>query len=59
MGWRPMNEQDAIALAEEVGWELGRKAGSYSPPISWGICPEADDAFIVSYFSALAYSELA
>ena len=54
-----MNEQDAIALAEEVGWELGRKAGSYSPPISWGICPEADDAFIVSYFSALAYSELA
>lgn len=49
-----MNERDAIEWAEEVGWEAGCKAAPYSPPIAWGICPEADDAFITAYWHAIA-----
>ena len=50
-----MNEQDAVEYSEEVGWEAGLKASPYSPPIIWGVCPEADDAFMTAYWHAFAY----
>lgn len=51
-----MNERDAVEWAEECGWAAGLCAGPYSPPIRWGICPDADDAFITAYWTALAYN---
>ena len=49
-----MNELDAIAWAQEAGWEAGSRAGPYSPPIAWGICPDADDAYITAYWAAFS-----
>lgn len=51
-----MTEQDAIELAQDAGWERGAAAAPYSPPISWGICQSADDAFTSAYFRSLALS---
>ena len=52
-----MIEADAVAWAEEKGWKDGSVASAYSPPIRWGICPEADDAYISAYFNALGYDQ--
>lgn len=50
-----MNGQDAVLWAEEKGLDDGASVASYSPPITFGICPEADDAYTKSYWYALAY----
>ena len=52
-----MNEQDAIDWAEEAGWEDGSRCAPYSPPLQWGICPEADEAFITAYWHGFALAE--
>lgn len=51
-----MTEADAVALAEEKGLADGRASAPFSPPITPGICKDADDAYLTAYTYALAYT---
>lgn len=41
--------------SECKGWEDGSHGRTYSPIMQWGICQEADDAYIKAYWHGVAY----
>lgn len=50
-----MNEHDVILWAEEKGLQDGEACAPYRPPTRPGLVPDADDAYNMSYWHALAY----
>lgn len=50
-----MTEADLVQMAEEKGWLDGSSLASYSPPVTWQICEDADDAYRSAYWHAVAY----